>query len=962
MKRTSFLPAWSAAAAALICCAAPPQTQVHLSDLIGSADVKGLVSSAPGDTAVQTMLILDEDFEDISQQWKAITPGTSLSLTSVPQRGRVLSVRSEGRVRGGAGAYRTFPVMPGARYSVSWDVRPERLTKEPATAVRSVLASVMVCELTVGEDSTAVPGLVGRPPEESHPASARYHLGSGSAREGDWLRGQMMFTAGPATCRIAVVLILAVGVERVWGEVLFDRVEVVERRASYASVIAGLKQQYADPSRENSNPHSMLLRGPLASNMYGSERLGPSSYLRDTRTGIFAPAPTTITFPRAKIPAGAQLDVSLAMMRESWAAPGDGVRFLVRILGQRDTTVVLDKYLDARSRQGDRGWLSSRIDLGEWHGQPVRIQLVTLPGESGNSEYDLAVWGDPVLWSPGTPVGDNLVILAVDTMRADRCGVYGCSRELTPRIDRLARGGYLFRNATTQSSWTLPAFASLVTSKAPESHGAGLRKYSGLAYPHDHWGISSSEHTLAEVLRRHGYVTQGYAVSATLYGTGFEQGFDGFVNDLDVEGCVGEVITGRGIQWLRDNRQKRFFLFLHYFDPHQPFNAPAPWNTLFFGRAYPYPEEARRWYYKTFVEMTREGLLEWPDTAFIQMGTDLYDGEVAYADYCLGLVIDELRRIGVYDRSIVVVMSDHGEEFWEHGECGHRTNLYQSIQAVPLIIKPSVHSPLRGRGVVEGRVRLVDVVPTVLELLDVAVPEDLEGRSLVRAMQGTSEPRVPTVFAQTDAHHDGLREVYSVAEGSLKLIVYFSRFRPSFFREELYDLQADPAEKVSIVGERSAEITALREKLACHIARDGWGWHLDFDSGGRPCRFRGDVELDGTIEFVQVAEYWKSHCGVVFSPGRRGFSFDCTSDGSPCYGILFRTSSPLPNVRVRLEQPMNASVQATPDGPAATLEGESGEVVRVWRSGSAAGEVVVGDEERGVLLEKLRALGYVDGY
>ncbi len=951
-----------AAAAVALCCTKGGQTQVQLADLLRRADVQGLACFTPEDedTDAQRSTILYEDFSAGVSSWKPTTAATVIRGAEDQQYGGALAVKSREGEDGAVGAYTVVSARPNTWYTVTWRVRAGTTAEAFPGTVRRPTVSVIVYETDPGEDSTAARRIVTGLPTVGHTVESRCHASERSEIGGDWTAGQMTFTTGATARGLAVVLAVGARGDDGEAEAHFTEVRVAEHHVTYETMLGSLKRKYADPSAVGSNPHGMLLRGPLASNVSGSTELGASNSLRDTRSAIFAPAPTTIRFPPVRVPAGAQLDVSMAVMREAWSASGDGVRFVVRVIGQGDTTVVAERHLEARARREDRGWISSRIDLRRWSGRRVRIELATLPGEDADYAYDLALWGNLLLWSPGRPVGGNLVILAVDTMRADRVGAYGCTRGLTPRIDRLARESCLFRNGATQSSWTLPAFASLVTSRGPESHGAGLRTYSGLPYPKSHLGVSQDELTLAEILRREGYVTQGFGVSATLYGTGFEQGFDGFLNDLDVESCVGGVVSARAIQWLQENWQKRFFLFLHYFDPHQPFNAPAPWDTLHFRRAYPYPRDARYWFFQSFIELAREGFLQGSRDDFVEMGRDLYDGEVAYVDHCLGLVIDELKRLGIYDRSIVVMMSDHGEEFWEHGACGHRTSLYETIQSVPVIIKPPKEWPLKRR-VVEGGARLVDVMPTVLELLDVQRPMALEGRSLAGLMTGAVAEEPRRVFAQTDTHNDGMREVYSFRDADLKLVAYFHRRRPSYFREELYDLGLDPLETRNLAAAQADDLLRLRQGLASHIAERGWGWHIGFASPGDTCRFSGRVEAEGVIELVQPIEYWDHPCVVEFTADATAISFDCLGGGGRCCsGLLLRTSPPGAPLHLDMSRPMIGSADAGPAGRRISLRGSNGESVTLWRSGCIAGEVVAEGEERAALRAQLKALGYLD--
>ena len=380
----------------------------------------------------------------------------------------------------------------------------------------------------------------------------------------------------------------------------------------------------------------------------------------------------------------------------------------------------------------------------------------------------------------GAPPRWNLLLVTLDTTRADHLGSYGDAGAHTPHFDALAEEGVRFDQAWTAAPITAPAHATLLTGRYPVAHGV---RDNGL------FALPPREVTLAERLSAAGWVT-GAAVGAFPLAArfGFDQGFAWYDDrvgprfgpspaggrlffDERPAGAVNEA----ALRWLEERARDPFFLWLHYYDPHQPLAPPAPWNQLF--------------------------------------AADPYAGEIAYADESFGTIVARLRELGVWDRTLVVVTADHGEGIGEHEEATHSLLLYEGTLRVPLIVR--VPGGSKGRVVAEP-VSTVDVTPTVLELLGVALPEGLHGVSLVPAMTGQAPPPGRGLYAETLsprlAHRWG--ELRAWREGSLK---YIHGPRP-----ELYDLASDAAE-LAPLSNRRTDGARLRESLAEFLARESQG-------------------------------------------------------------------------------------------------------------------------------------------
>ncbi|MGH7792955.1 MAG: sulfatase-like hydrolase/transferase, partial [Thermodesulfobacteriota bacterium] len=261
----------------------------------------------------------------------------------------------------------------------------------------------------------------------------------------------------------------------------------------------------------------------------------------------------------------------------------------------------------------------------------------------------------------------NVVFISIDTLRADHLGCYGYHRNTSPNIDRLAREGVIFSNAFSVSSWTLPAHISMFTSMYSTSHGV----ITGEDY------LDDSRITLAEVLKREGYATAAFISGAYLRDPryGFEQGFDLYDASIINEAAslkdvikASQVITSPSLNkaaksWLEKNYQKKFFLFLHYIDVHSDYIPPPPYDTMF-DPDYRGPVDGLNIFkLKLKAEMDPRDLFHI---------IALYDGEIAFTDHHIGDLMLSLKELGVYDNTMIILTSDHGEEFFEHGQLGHK--------------------------------------------------------------------------------------------------------------------------------------------------------------------------------------------------------------------------------------------------------------------------------------------------
>ncbi len=443
------------------------------------------------------------------------------------------------------------------------------------------------------------------------------------------------------------------------------------------------------------------------------------------------------------------------------------------------------------------------------------------------------------------PPPPNLVVISLDTLRRDRLNCYGyTARRLSPRIDALAADSVLFENAVAASPWTTPSHMSLLTSLAPSSHGVmapftrlaeGLRTHTVERLP-DH------RVTLAEALAAHGFATGAFTGGATLDpAIGFAQGFGSY----DVSQFkINDAGMGRVKGWIAAQQGRRFFLFWHTFEVHEPYL-----DTTFVDQAV--PAEAAPGVRAALGEISRhlaQGAI--PPEAMARLAAfkphyralsqALYDGGVRSADRRVGELLDFLRESGLYDRTLIVLTSDHGEELWErtssHIWGAHGHSLFDEMVAVPLVMK--LPGQERAGTRLSPLAPAVDVMPTVLEVLQVpaAAAPQMEGRSLRPLWEGRPVEARPA-FTEALAYDSEQKSIrtdrykYILSVPADEVAKHGRRFLPENAARQLYDLLADPAERSNLLMDAAARparpgasppapalVEALDRRLRVHVA------------------------------------------------------------------------------------------------------------------------------------------------
>jgi len=410
-----------------------------------------------------------------------------------------------------------------------------------------------------------------------------------------------------------------------------------------------------------------------------------------------------------------------------------------------------------------------------------------------------------------------VLLISIDTLRADHLGCYGYGPDTSPRLDALAAEGVLFESHISSSSWTLPAHTSLFTSVPDSVHGCVEATNTALAPEFT---------TLAERFRDSGYRTAGFYAGPYLHPAfGVAQGFETYkgcapgLGDLDQDdaeqwamdpdvmrrshhGVTNGAVYRSAHEWLEQARDEPFLCFVHLWDPHFDFVPPEPYDTMF-DPGYEGDINGIDFFFNQKIlrgeisERDREHILA------------LYDGEIRWTDKHLGMLLDDLEAWGLEQDTIVVVTSDHGTEFWDHDAIGHRTTLYDELIHVPLVIR----APGLPRGVrVAEQTRAIDVAPTLYQLAGIAGNREAMGASLVPLAHGEGEGRV----ALSELYSVGrqLRTVRSPEAKLMEDLASGSRF--------WFDLAADPGER-SARGELGARGEALWEQRAVILREVGEG-------------------------------------------------------------------------------------------------------------------------------------------
>lgn len=399
------------------------------------------------------------------------------------------------------------------------------------------------------------------------------------------------------------------------------------------------------------------------------------------------------------------------------------------------------------------------------------------------------------------PAPPNILLITLDTTRADRMGFLGSNRGLTPSLDALARDSAVFTHAYSQAPLTPTSHATILTGTYPQFH-----QVNDFRVP-----LAKDLPYAPDLLHAHGYRTAAFVGSvvldpATSYAPGFDRGFDTYNAGFDPEAIRqkgrfetierrGDVVVARALAWLTQHPKGPFFMWVHLYDAHDPYDPPEPYKSRY--------------------------------------AADPYDGEIAYEDAAIGKLLRQLKARGLYDGAVIALMSDHGESLGAHGEDTHGIFLYDETIHVPLLVKLPLKKAAEKSAAkqtttpIDDKVELVDVMPTLLQAAGVAVPSEVQGQSLMRLMMTKAAPTTaaaPDTHAATEPNAEAWRDRPAYAETdyprtafgwsalrSLRTGKYLYVQAP---RQELYDEATDAKAEHNLAGESTAVADTLKARLA----------------------------------------------------------------------------------------------------------------------------------------------------
>jgi arylsulfatase A-like enzyme len=499
------------------------------------------------------------------------------------------------------------------------------------------------------------------------------------------------------------------------------------------------------------------------------------------------------------------------LMRDVWPdqlALGSNDDLLVHaglVAGALVVLLALRRLVLALTREGGSGILAT-----------TSLALVLVIGAAAASAgLDMVDRPKPSPPVPGTATGPSVILIIADSLRADHVGAYGSTRATTPAIDRLARDGVVFENAFAVSTWTRPSVATIFTSLYPSSHGVQRKADS----------LPEAAPTLAESMRDAGYRTVGYVTSSDIGPAfGFGQGFQEYhflspelhfgatasgaklafydamrvarerllteAKSVELYYQDARAVNGAALPWLDRNGAGPAFMLIHYMDPHDPY-FEMPYNGVAVARVdTPSPDPSQR-----------------------DRIASLYAGNVEYLDRFIGNLVEALKQAGRYDETIIALVADHGEEFYEHRGWWHGTTLYDEESRVPLIVKLAKNQKAGTR--VKGWARLLDVAPTLAGAAKVPAPPAWQGRNLF------SDAPAPEALYQEENHEGNV--LRSIRTAKWKLIVSNENNPRGLAPVELYDMQADPKETKNVAAEQADVVAKLTGELAALRVAAGSG-------------------------------------------------------------------------------------------------------------------------------------------
>lgn len=411
----------------------------------------------------------------------------------------------------------------------------------------------------------------------------------------------------------------------------------------------------------------------------------------------------------------------------------------------------------------------------------------------------------------------NVILITLDSLRPDHLGCYGYRRNTSPNIDRLAKAGVAFTQAVAQGFGTLISVPSFITSSYPYMHLTDIKKK--CAY------LNPSTLSLPEILKQNGYETALFNDHPTYFGRiyGIKDYFD---TNVELETDNPKRLTQLVLRWMRKNQNKKFFLWLYYFGPHSPYNSSLPYSGIFYndnlprvGKNIPIANEDGKEVFGVIPKYIAEDNITDVDYYIAK-----YDGKIRIVDEQIGLLLEEMKKLHLDKKTIIILISDHGESLGEHNYYfSHGRTLYDELLRVPFIMSSPRIIPKNKR--IDAQVGLIDMLPTALDLLGIDYRKfrNIEGVSLRPYFQGLKLRHKQYAFGGDLIYYirsqdwklisnywKGIKEIQN---GTIKLGEYFQN------ADELYNLKNDPLEQHNLINKNNKEFEALKQNLNDYIMK-----------------------------------------------------------------------------------------------------------------------------------------------
>lgn len=591
--------------------------------------------------------------------------------------------------------------------------------------------------------------------------------------------------------------------------------------------------------------HFRLRRSALAGGRAAFDNASlviPRVFRRHANVTVASNAPTRYrTQPFTVLP-GSALEFGVGVANPFKVASTQAVVFRVVMEADGQEKPIFEYTAEAATGGASSAWRDQRVDLSAWSGRSVRLVFETehAPGQDAEApDNAMPLWGDVVIEGDvhdGETRPPSVILISLDTLRADHLGTYGYDRETSPALDRFAESAYVFEQCFSACSWTTPAHATAFTGLLPSVHGAGIRRGEfGLRSRLPENAITFAERAQAAGYRTAAFTEGYFAGSRWGLAQGFDRYHDGSADAAPHSDAI-KATMGRASAWIRESGPQPFLLFVHTYATHWPYSPPEPYRSRFLtdpNTALPEPGVALA------------GNL---DAAGFQAMRDYYDGGIAHMDSVLGGFLAELSARGMLDNTWIILFSDHGEEFGEHGRTMHGLTLYDEVLQVPFIVRPprGLDEPKR----IADVVALADLFGTVLRILgDTEHELPPSSVSLLPLMAGGASPKEhrSTVIGELMQHQESryfvstrddtykyiARTPYggagaavpgSITETELGLDIKYpiavlelaqqaAAPAPGPVAEEMYNVRETPGESENIAGKAPSQLGILRDTL-----------------------------------------------------------------------------------------------------------------------------------------------------